>query len=326
MTDPDSFHPRFPWLGGDLQTLRNRFVWRFRPLPGEAQPLRLPLADGTGDALTGTLHRPEGEARGPLIVLLHGLTGDAGSAYMVEAAHHHVSRGHIVLRLNLRGAGSAAETCEGFYSSAHWPDIHAAIAALDPALTARGVFPVGFSLGGNILVNAMARLPEGSPLLGGASVSAPLDPMGAARRLMHWRNRIYERALLKDMKAAHRTLPEARDPAFREQIDAATSILDFDDRVTAPRTGYASAAEYYDGNAGAQVAGAIPVPFLAIHAEDDPWIPPDPYIALADAPPPLHIALTRAGGHVGFHAAGNPVPWHDRAIAAFIDRLHAAPD
>src|SRR5688572_27641093 len=64
------FVPRFPWIGGDLQTLRN-FMRPpaddlLAPWPGEV--LSFPMKDDTGDLLLGTLHRPL-EDRGRSLVL-----------------------------------------------------------------------------------------------------------------------------------------------------------------------------------------------------------------------------------------------------------------
>src|SRR5262249_48759834 len=77
------FVPRPPWIGGDLQTLRN-FV---RPpsdvlshWPGEE--MRFAMKDGTGDELHGVLHRPPDESTRPLVLLLHGLTGSQESSYL----------------------------------------------------------------------------------------------------------------------------------------------------------------------------------------------------------------------------------------------------
>lgn len=73
--DAAAFRPRFPWIGGDLQTLRN-FLLRPRHdlTPWPAQRLELAMRDGSGDRLVASLHRV-GEAAAPLVVLIHGLTG-----------------------------------------------------------------------------------------------------------------------------------------------------------------------------------------------------------------------------------------------------------
>ena len=58
--DFPAFRPRAPWLGGDLQTLRNYLSARPAELadwPGRR--LELALVDGSGDRLAAKLHEPE---------------------------------------------------------------------------------------------------------------------------------------------------------------------------------------------------------------------------------------------------------------------------
>jgi predicted alpha/beta-fold hydrolase len=66
--------------------------------------------------------------------------------------------------------------------------------------------------------------------------------------------------------------------------------------------------------------GAIRRPTLLIHAEDDPWIPAASYRGIAPNPNLISV-IPRSGGHVGFHASGMDVPWHDFALGKFIGAL-----
>jgi len=316
MTPP--FRPRFPWWGGDLQTLRNRFAYRHRPLPGKAEDFRVPLDDG--DTLTGTLHRPDVAQTEPLVFLLHGLTGSEDSMYMLESARYHLQRERCVLRMNLRGAGSSEPLCRTPYAGTSWPDILSVLKALDRGDTARGVFLIGYSMGGNILLNGLPHFPDDTVCIGAAAVSAPIDPAGASRRLMERRNRIYENALLTEMQDSHLLLPLAEDPPMKRAIENAESIWDFDDKVTAPRLGFGSAQDYYTATAGKDRIGAVRVPLLLIHAEDDPWIPVAPYRAISPSPM-VTLDIVRSGGHVGFHGTHGTQPWHDLRISDFIDGL-----
>ena len=315
MTAP--FRPRFPWWGGDLQTLRNRFAYKPRPLPGHAEPFRATTPDG--DTLTGTLHRPATAAAHPFVFLLHGLTGSEDSMYMLESARHHLAQGCTVLRMNLRGAGSSVETCEDTYSGASWPDVLTVLKALDPSLTEHGVVIIGYSMGGNILLNGLPHLPEDTRCIGAVTVSAPIDPVSASRRLMQRRNWVYQNALLSEMKETYLARPEARDPAMRAAIEGAKSIWQFDDQVTGPRNGFTGAEDYYEQTAGMKKLSAIRIPLLLLHAGNDPWIPVAPYQTLTP-PSNVTIEITASGGHVGFHGKDEQ-PWHDLRISEFIESL-----
>ncbi len=318
---PTAFRARAPWWGGDLQTLRNKLVRARVKLPATSERITVPLSDGSGDRLAAMLDTPASPTDGPLVVLIHGLTGCEDSAYVRTSAAFHLTRGRRVLRLNLRGAGPSRASCGGHYHNGCWTDIRDALETLDGGLVSQGVFLVGYSLGGNVLINLLGRLSHPSPVRGAATVSAPIEPAQAALRLMSRRNAIYHSWLLREMKAEC-AAPGARlSEGERAAIDGAQTIWEFDDGFIAPRNGFAGAVDYYERTAGARITHDIRTPTLMIHARNDPWIPADPYAALERDPPAnVHVRLLDGGGHVGFHASDHPETWHDRCVDAFLEK------
>ncbi|MDH3228433.1 MAG: alpha/beta fold hydrolase [Alphaproteobacteria bacterium] len=309
------FRPRPPWWGGDLQTLRNSLALSLGLLDLDLPGTRLELApgDGSGDRLVAVLNEGRAGARRPLAVLLHGLTGCEASGYMVATARHLTGRGHPVLRLNLRGAGPSAATCRQRYHAGRGADIAGALAALDPVLLRDGVVLAGYSLGGNILLNFLASHGANLPVRAAASVSAPIDLAASSRRIQAWRNRLYERYLVRRMKAdwAEADITEEQ----RAALDSARSVYEFDDRLVAPQNGFGTAERYYAECSAQRVMGRIAVPTLLIQAENDPWIPVDAYRAYDWAGnAKLTPLLSPGGGHVGFHQQGTPPNWHDACI------------
>jgi predicted alpha/beta-fold hydrolase len=316
---PD-FAQRAPWWGGDLQTVRNRF-FRGQDLSAfPAERLVLPMRDGSGDRLAAALHHPVGENRRPLVVLIHGLTGSEDSLYIRKSAAVLLADGYPVLRLNLRGAGPSRPLCRLQYHAGRTADLADALAALPDETTREGLFVVGVSLGGNMLLKFLGE--GGAPQLRGAvSLSAPLDLTGSSRRIAARRNWLYHHFLLREMKRESLTAPDL-SPEERSIVRGVRRIVEFDDRLTAPRNGFTGATEYYAKNSAAQFLDAITVPTLLIHAIDDPWVPADPYLARDwRRNPRLLPLLPRRGGHVGFHGRGSAVPWHDRCIVQFFARL-----
>jgi predicted alpha/beta-fold hydrolase len=229
-----------------------------------------------------------------------------------------LERGHPVLRLNVRGAGASRPLCRFQYHAGRTADLRDALAGLDPALTADGVLIVGYSLGGNLLLKFLAEYGSEMGVRAAAAVSAPIDLAAAARRILMRRNRVYHWNLLKAMKAEALTPAAELAPSERLAITQARNIVEFDDRFIAPRNGFAGAADYYARCSAEQFLPAIRVPTLVVHALDDPWIPPSAYrrVRWADNPH-LRRALSPGGGHVGFHARGSRLPWHDQVVGEF---------
>ncbi len=315
-----AFAERPPWWGGDLQTLRNWFFPDGSPLPGQSRILTFPTSDGSGDTLIGSLETPHRNVSGPLIILIHGLTGCTESAYIRQTARYHLTRGRQILRLNLRGAGASNKSCSQYYHAGRASDLNDVLGGLDAEMTERGLVLIGFSLGGNILLNFLGGDFEKGNVFGAATVSAPIIPIEAARRLMAPRNWLYHAWLLGRMKQDYLGLRAQLSTDEKAAITNAKTIYAFDNDVIAPRNGFADAPDYYAKTAGMNVLNDISVPTLMIHAENDPWIPATPYRELVkNCPKPIEVHLAPGGGHVGFHATDSHETWHDRVIGEFIE-------
>lgn len=319
--DYPDFVPRWPWIGADLQTLRDSLVPSVaRHRPAHADVLTFPMPDATGDRLTGVLespHRPEPGR--PLAVLVHGLTGCADSLYVRRAAGQLLDAGFRVLRLNLRGAGTSRPLCREQYHSGRSEDLRAVLGQLPADALAGGVALVGWSLGGNLVLKALGEFGQECRIRAAVAVSAPIDLAAAAVRIGERRNRVYHRWLLNRMIREAAEAPVPLSAADRAAMAGIRGIVDFDDRFTAPRNGFAGVADYYARCSAIRFMPAIAVPTLVIHALDDPWIPGRSYSAFDwAANPNLIPLLPRHGGHVGFHATGGRV-WSDDCMVAFLE-------
>jgi predicted alpha/beta-fold hydrolase len=322
------FRPRAPWFGPDLQTVRNAIRHRAQGLGCyTTERLTFEMSDGSGDRLVGLLQDPgPGSRARPLVALIHGLAGSSESAYMETSASHWLSRGHRVLRLDLRGAGASRPLCRLQYHAGRTADLRDVLRGLPEQAKAAGVVLVGYSLGGNLLLKWLAEHGSGFPVRAAAAVSAPIDLAAASQRFLAPRNRIYHLSLLRAMKRES-TLPGAELSAReRSAIFEAQSVLAFDEHFVAPRNGYKGAKDYYETNSALRFLHSIRVPTLVVHSLDDPWIPGESYTRFPwrenDSLVPL---LSPGGGHVGFHGRGSRVPWHDRSIALFFESRGASP-
>jgi uncharacterized protein len=324
--DLPKFKERAPWLGGDLQSVRNFLRRPGIPLaPFASERLVLPLDGTSGDRLTAVHHRPKAECgRRPLVVLIHGLTGCEDSIYVRASAAHLLRSGFPVLRLNLRGAGSTRALCRLHYHAGRTEDFALMLAALPAGIVDRGVVAVGFSLGGNLLLKFLGETGSRAPILAAATVSAPLDLTAAAQCIGAPRNALYHWYFLKECQREALAPAAAITPEERRAALGAENLWEFDERFTAPRNGYAGAADYYRRNSSQFFIDEIAVPTLLIHALDDPIVPDEPYRRHDwRRNRRLLPMLPAKGGHVGFHDRHGGT-WHDRAIQGFFERVFEA--
>lgn len=303
-----NFRPRFPWLSGDLQTVRDALAGRDED-PGPWRRLWLDLPDG--DALAASLH----DGNGPLVVLLHGLTGDEDSRYMLRARAFWARRGRGVLALNLRGSPPSRPRSRRSYFAGAGADIAQALATLP--LAQDGIVVVGYSLGGVQLFHALVH-PAMPRVLAAATVSAPVDLAATAARMMLRRNYWYHRLMLRRMKEEAAALAPHLDPALLAAAQAAPTIRAFDDAYVAPANGFAGVDDYYTRCSLPVVIGGIRAPLLCLTASDDPWVPAASYAADLFAQNRRVIPrIVPGGGHVGFHDASRDGSFADRAVAAW---------
>ena len=326
------FTQRFPWWGGDLQTLATALIDAPSSLaPATSERLSIKLADG--DTMLAMLDRPPPpHAKKPLVLLIHGVPGSEASPYLRRMSGYLLAQGYPVLRLNMRGAGPSRATCGGQYSAASSRDLAELIARLPQDLTAAGLAAVGYSVGGAILLKYLGEAGATAPLLAAASVSAPIDLLGTCRSLLRLRNWLYHRHVFEAVRSEALAPGAVLTDDERRAITGARTLYEFDDVFTAPRNGFKGAEDYYLHASALNFLPAIAVPTLVLAALDDPWVPGGAYAGHywghhwegANRSGSLTPVLTRHGGHVGFHGTGGYRPWSDLAVLTFLEERAAA--
>ena len=318
------FTQRFPWWGGDLQTLATALIDAPSSLaPGTSERLRFPL--NGGDTMLAMLDRPATPQVGlPLVLLLHGVPGSEDSPYMRRMSGYLLDKGYRVLRLNMRGAGPSRTTCGGQYSAASSRDLAELIGLLPHDLTATGIAAVGYSVGGAILLKYLGEEGSRTPLVAAASISAPIDLLGTCLTLLRFRNLLYHRNVFGAVKREALADGAVLTPDERQKITAARTLYEYDDVFTAPRNGFASAGDYYFHSSAVNFLPGIRIPTLVLASLDDPWVPGGAYAGHywgSNKSLSLVPVLPSRGGHVGFHGLGGYKPWSDLAVMTFLDAL-----
>ncbi|MGA2267685.1 MAG: alpha/beta fold hydrolase [Bryobacteraceae bacterium] len=259
--------------------------------------------------------RPEGRAAGE-IVMVHGLEGSGEAGYMRSLSAAALRAGFAAHRFHMRTCGGTERLCRTLYHAGLTSDLEAVLRqfrseGLAPA------FLVGFSLGANVALKLAGEMGESAPPLirGVCAVSAALDLAACARSIAEPRNRLYERRFVRRMCARLCATGRYEKRNFR----GLRSVIDIDDRITAPSFGFGDAANYYRTQSAIRYLEGIRVPVLLIQAKDDTLVPFEIFASGAVRVNPwIQLLATEHGGHLGFLGRQPHRYWADDAIMEWI--------
>ncbi|HKJ92670.1 MAG TPA: alpha/beta fold hydrolase, partial [Longimicrobiales bacterium] len=146
-----------------------------------------PAARGRGEPSAGGASEPAaggaGGAHRPLVVVLHGLEGSARRTYMRLTYDALRRRGMDAVGLNFRGCSGDPNRVARFYHSGETGDLRLVVARLRERWPARALGAVGYSLGGNVLLDYLAEEGAGAPLRAAVAVSVPFDLAAGSRAI-----------------------------------------------------------------------------------------------------------------------------------------------
>ena len=252
------------------------------------------------------------------IVMAHGLEGSGDSGYIRSLSGAALRAGFAAHRFHMRTCGGTERLCPTLYHAGLTSDLLFVLGQL--ARDGRGpVFLVGFSLGGNVVLKLAGELAESaSPLLRGViAVSAPLDLAACAKRIAARDNRLYERRFVRHMQARLCATGRYRKADFA----GLRSVIDIDDRITAPSFGFGGAAHYYRTQSASRFLPSIRVPALLLCSRDDPMVPFSSVARHTKPPNPcVELLVCDHGGHLGFIGYRPHRFWADYAIMDWILR------
>jgi predicted alpha/beta-fold hydrolase len=268
------------------------------PAPPPAAPWRAEVVDPQlGPVrLSGLIDHLPGARR--ILVVLHGMGGSAERPYCAAAAAAARAAGMASLRLNLRGADGSGED---IYHIGMVDDLAAALGHPEVARYPQ-VVVLGYSLGGHVALRFAALGGARGGARAVAAVCAPLDLAAGVAHIDHPLRWPYRRHLLDGVKEVYRQVAARRPmPLALGEMLAIRGIREWDEKVVAPRFGFAGADDYYRKVAVGPLLAGLELPVLFVAGGGDPMVPAwslRPILARASAA--MEIRWVRRGGHLGF--------------------------
>ena len=137
----------------------------------------------------------------------------------------------------------------------------------------------GYSLGGNLTLKLAGELGDSFPALKAVCAVSPTMDLAVCVKALERRSNIaYEFNFVRRLKARMRRKAALFPDAFSlERLGRVWTVRQFDEAYTAPHHGFRDASDYYHRASAMRVIDRIRVPALILTAEDDPFVPVDPF-------------------------------------------------
>lgn len=256
-----------------------------------------------------------------VIIVLHGLEGNAQRPYMLGVAKYFSENGFDVACVNFRGCSGEPNIHYRSYHSGETQDLQEVIDFIINKNKYSAVFLKGFSLGGNVILKYLG---ENKMLVrelkAAVAVSVPCNLYDAMLALHEPKNFIYSKNfkyhLVNKLKQKHELF---NDCASMQQIKNIKTLKDFDDVYTAPAHGFKDALDYYYSCSALRFLDTITIPTLVLNAQNDSFLAPSCYpIKQAQKNQHLFLEMPKHGGHVGFYDTKN-IYYNEKRALQFIN-------
>jgi uncharacterized protein len=278
------------------------------------------------DAAASTTSSP---ADRPLLVLFHGLEGCSSSHYALSLMAASVARGWQGVVVHFRGCSGEPNLLPRAYHSGDSDEADWVLRRIDRERRAAGrsgpLFAVGVSLGGNVLLKWLGeRGSDASFVAAAVALSPPQDLHAGAINLSRGFGRVYSMNFLRTLKRKSLAKLERFPGIFdRRSLLAARDFFAFDEIVTAPLHGFASAIDYWTRSSCRQYLPGIEVPTLVVNALNDPFLPPSALARPDQVSRHVRLEYPQTGGHVGFVSGSFPgrLDWIEQRVIAHFDSV-----
>ncbi len=312
---PSHYKPPFLFRNGHFSTI---YAGVFRKITGLVQQReRINLPDGD------FLDLDWSESIQPtkkLVILLHGLEGNAQRHYIAGCAKKFTQNNFDVCAVNFRGCSGEPNLKYRSYHSGATEDL---ISVINHVLTSKqydSLYLMGFSLGGNLIMKYLGEennIPE--QVKAAVGVSVPCSLKSACDELLNSKNVLYSKRFKKHLLLKLREKKERFPDLISEtEIKTIVTLKDFDDVYTSRAHGFKNALDYYKKCSCKQFLSKIKVPSLIINAKNDSFLGEECYpYQEAESNEYLHLEVPDFGGHVGFWGKQNSSYAEERGLRFF---------
>jgi len=293
-----NYNPPLFFKSGHASTVYSGLFRRVDGIQQERE--RMTLSDGDFLDLDWSYAQGGSES---LIILLHGLEGNAQRPYMLGSAKLFNSQAYDAVCVNFRNCSETPNTKYRSYHSGATEDLHDVIEHVIHNRKYSRIYIVGLSLGGNMTLKYLGERSAPDEIKGAVAISVPCSLYHSMLQLKKFENILYNKRfkkyLLQKLRQKQEQFP---DLISDKDIASIKTLKDFDDVYTSRAHGFKDALDYYERSSSLGFIPEIKTPALIINAQDDSFLSPECYpIKAAKENKHLFLEMPKYGGHVGFY-------------------------
>lgn len=312
-----TYNPPRRFRNGFVSTVYSGLIRKVKGVHQKRERLELP----DGDFLDLDWSYAQ-EKSSRVIILLHGLEGNAQRPYMTGTAKLFNQNGIDAISVNFRGCSGESNRHYNAYHSGATDDLDEVI---QHAIHQKGyseIYLKGISLGANIILKYLGErdvVPK--EVKAAIAVSVPCYLSGSAKELHAFKNFLFhdrfKKHLLNSLRLKQSKFP---DRLSLQELNSIKTLNDFDNTYTSKAHGFDDASDYYEKSSSLQFLLNIKIPTLIINALNDSFLSPECYpVKAAKENPNLFLEMPKYGGHAGFVDKKN-VYYNERRALEFIQK------
>ncbi len=281
------------------------YLWSVLPPLFGRRPRRLPhcreFRVTLRDPVVGTIGlraaHHEVPSSNSVVVVVHGIAGNADAGYCLRAAQSAVQAGFSAVRVSLRGADGNGDD---IYHAGLTDDLRAVLAA--PALRRyRQVLLIGYSQGGNMAIRAAAERID-HRIAGVVAICPPLDLGHVMANFDRKRFRPIKLIMNREANRQYeRVERRGRASTTVAELTRAKTCAAWNELTIVRRFGFRSVAHYYESCSAPRIWRRLTTPTLVAASRYDPMVPADSLEPLlTKAPSSVEALWLNCGGHLHF--------------------------
>ncbi|KAL7719480.1 Alpha/beta hydrolase domain protein [Entamoeba marina] len=330
---------RLPWgmCTGIAQSL---FVGLKYGIKSEFDRTMITASDGGEFALDWLQSQDNLPTSTPIIIIYHGLAGGSRESYVQRFAYHSSKQKYRVCVFTCRGCAGTTLKTPRAYSSTNLDDSITALKVVHEKYPESSIFTVGYSLGGMILMQVVARLNEEfvekvhlkgcvavSPTWGSLLCRSYIPDLFMVNFFGSLRRIAKKNEVLIDSCIENKEIKQFDFGVLKNNCGP-KKIITFDQYFNSKIFQYGdSETYYYDVEQWYHLISSSKIPFLTLNAEDDPIaiLDQEAFIRIRNtvaSSQNMNSVFTRTGGHLGWiHNGKKAFGWDDDIVLQYLKAL-----